>query len=504
VNDVKTVKMAPHDTTAIKIKFMKNIKRTWGLVCLLLCFSGCALFPTKNQPLLASHTKNYRILFDGRVIGQVLIETIQQGQLVRTQETTKIVTQFRGLKSITNIIHETYEENSSGTPLAIHEHIIIPNALRQISAQIDNGELVIRDQRGDQTSHLKYTLPPNFLVGQGLRHRMRDAALSTEPLVYNEWNFEQQAFTEIKLELRRENNPENSWRVFKKSFRNGRTSAEEYLVDDEFYPLLSHVNYLGKPLTIERCTTPCLDVKLQPLRPLEQQLIDSPYQITSSALNGHIRYQIRAVNIPPSTGEQQARKDGNSWIVDVCTTCSDKLPQTDNLARYLEANSWLEAKDKRLLKAAQQSVNAQDTPEIKMKKLTALTRRQLEQQLQFSGYASALQAYQNRAGDCTEYALLLAALGRSAGIPTRVLFGLSYSREQFHGHKHVFAPHAWVQAWVGDRWRSYDAALENYDAGHIALKISNGDQRDFNAIFENFGKLKIISAQQIVKSKKQD
>ena len=43
------------------------------------------------------------------------------------------------------------------------------------------------------------------------------------------------------------------------------------------------------------------------------------------------------------------------------------------------------------------------------------------------------------------------------------------------GVPHVFAPHAWVQAWDGTRWTSYDAALGRFDAGHIALMIGDGD-----------------------------
>ncbi len=32
----------------------------------------------------------------------------------------------------------------------------------------------------------------------------------------------------------------------------------------------------------------------------------------------------------------------------------------------------------------------------------------------------------------------------------------------------------WVQSWDGKRWVSYDAALGEFDAGHIALVIGDG------------------------------
>jgi hypothetical protein len=60
------------------------------------------------------------------------------------------------------------------------------------------------------------------------------------------------------------------------------------------------------------------------------------------------------------------------------------------------------------------------------------------------------------------------------------------------------------QPTYGDITSDKDEICEREYAGVYRIENSNGDQRDFNAIFENFGKLKIISAQQIVKSKKQN
>ena len=73
--------------------------------------------------------------------------------------------------------------------------------------------------------------------------------------------------------------------------------------------------------------------------------------------------------------------------------------------------------------------------------------------------------------------MLLAALGRAIGIPTKVASGLVYSRGAYHGTSNVFLPHSWVLAYVGGRWRSFDAALGAFDSSHIALTIGDGDAR---------------------------
>src|SRR5208283_2511060 len=42
------------------------------------------------------------------------------------------------------------------------------------------------------------------------------------------------------------------------------------------------------------------------------------------------------------------------------------------------------------------------------------------------GFASAEETAKSREGDCTEHAVLCAAIGRAAGLPTRCVFGLGY------------------------------------------------------------------------------
>ena len=101
--------------------------------------------------------------------------------------------------------------------------------------------------------------------------------------------------------------------------------------------------------------------------------------------------------------------------------------------------------------------------------------------VEFGGHYSALDTIVRRAGDCTEAAVLLAALGRAVGIPTRVVSGLVYSRDDYHGVGNVFMPHSWVLAYVDGQWRSFDAALDHFDSTHIALIVGDGDARSIEA-----------------------
>jgi transglutaminase-like putative cysteine protease len=111
------------------------------------------------------------------------------------------------------------------------------------------------------------------------------------------------------------------------------------------------------------------------------------------------------------------------------------------------------------------------------------------------GYASAAEVAVSRQGDCSEFAVLTAAMCRAVGIPAQVVVGVAYV-EAFSGLQDGFGPHAWAQAYVGGKWVGLDSAFKSsglggYDAGHIALAIGNGDPADFFALVNTIGQFKI-------------
>ncbi|MCE9589410.1 MAG: transglutaminase domain-containing protein [Planctomycetes bacterium] len=100
------------------------------------------------------------------------------------------------------------------------------------------------------------------------------------------------------------------------------------------------------------------------------------------------------------------------------------------------------------------------------------------------GFASASEVARTRQGDCTEHAVLLAALLRGAGIPSRTVSGLIYV-DRFMGQQGVFGYHMWAQAWFTEkgqsRWVDLDATLPDetpFDATHIALAVQTMRDED--------------------------
>jgi transglutaminase-like putative cysteine protease len=110
------------------------------------------------------------------------------------------------------------------------------------------------------------------------------------------------------------------------------------------------------------------------------------------------------------------------------------------------------------------------------------------------GYASAAEVAASRQGDCSEFAVLAAAMCRAVGIPAKVVVGIAYV-DDFAGIQ-GFGGHAWTLAYVGSKWVGLDAAFKSagrggYDAGHIALAAGNGEPADFFTLAATLGQFKI-------------
>jgi hypothetical protein len=107
-------------------------------------------------------------------------------------------------------------------------------------------------------------------------------------------------------------------------------------------------------------------------------------------------------------------------------------------------------------------------------------------------FATAAEVARSLEGDCTEHAVLLAALCRARKIPARVAFGLVY-----YPPEKGFAYHMWNEVWIKDRWIPLDPtlALGGIGADHIKLGDSNlsggSPLADLISVIQVFGQLEL-------------
>jgi transglutaminase-like putative cysteine protease len=140
----------------------------------------------------------------------------------------------------------------------------------------------------------------------------------------------------------------------------------------------------------------------------------------------------------------------------------------------------LEADAPELVAAARQAKGPHRSQTSVMNALGRIARARLSE-VDYNGHVSARSAWKRQRGDCTEDAVLLAALARAAGIPARVASGLAYERSAYHGTASAFFPHAWTIAYVDGAWRSFDIASDGFSSAHIALSVSDGEPQRITA-----------------------
>jgi len=233
---------------------------------------------------------------------------------------------------------------------------------------------------------------------------------------------------------------------------------------------------------------------------LRTLLVASPYRIPDNAMRGTIRYRVEFDDATawhwPETGEQHVERNGDATTLTICADCGEETPPSkDALQRALAPNDWVQSDDYRIRDFARAARG--NSVDARMQSLAVLVRQHMGGDIDFSRYDSAKQAFDSRSGDCTEYAVLLAATARSRGVPARVVAGIAYS-SRFLGRKHAFSPHLWVQTWNGQRWVSHDAALERFDASHIAIAIGDGSPQDFAQVMHAIAHLRIVDAEAVV------
>jgi hypothetical protein len=274
-----------------------------------------------------------------------------------------------------------------------------------------------------------------------------------------------------------------------------RTGDEQWQLGADGRVLRIDAGFGGLPLRLERCERDCGKAVARPFDMIGTLVVASPYRIPKRLGAGKLRYVlVRADGLPPvlaRTGEQAVVPDGARAVVTVCRDCGAAVEETpESLEPYLRANAWVRSDDVSIRRISRLSAPTRRSLPVRMNKLVHQVRIRMKEDADYLGYADAVQALRTGRGDCTEFAVLLAALARAQGIPSRVAVGMAYS-SQFAGRRETFNPHAWVQVYDGHRWVSYDAALDGFDSTHLAFAVGTGEPQEVLDAFLQLRQLQI-------------
>lgn len=177
--------------------------------------------------------------------------------------------------------------------------------------------------------------------------------------------------------------------------------------------------------------------------------------------------------------QMELKTDGSVVLVvshDLSTT-SVPGPSESDRKRALMSSSTIRCESsciQSLLKEAFPDTNGEEkTLWQKACRLEAFVNRYIERKDFSQLLLNAEQVVEQRRGDCTEHAVLLAALGRAAKIPTRVAIGLVYVPSE-----DGFVFHMWNESLIDDTWCALDGTLGQGGIGAGHIKIANCELSD--------------------------
>jgi Transglutaminase-like superfamily len=172
----------------------------------------------------------------------------------------------------------------------------------------------------------------------------------------------------------------------------------------------------------------------------------------------------------------QAGPDANTAILEVKRAGPlDGEPGPPSVdSQYLEPNAIVTSLDRQVRSLAVDCTRGIEDPWQKAVRINAAVYKHIRKKNFQVAFAAASEVARNRSGDCTEHAVLAAAMCRAVGVPSRVAVGLVYvddPKEQLKG----FGFHMWIEVYINQRWVALDPTLDqtDVDAAHIKLADSS-------------------------------
>lgn len=477
----------------------------------LAALALCAL------PLLCSaeppEQQWFTVLIDGRKVGSFKsTRTVEDGLVVTTQAMD--VTLDRAGSKVRLSSSESATETTSGVPVAFGSRSMLSGSETTIGGTIAAGSMNVTTQALGERSRRQLPWPHGALLPEGLRLVAIRAGLAPGTR-YGELTFQPSSLDAVDAtsvvgpqeDLDLPAGRRRLSRVDQTIDLPGAAMTSRAWVDADQTIYKLTMPLMGVELTLLACDKACATAPNQGSDVFTHTLIRAPHALKSADLAGSMRYIMLprdhaiALNLP-QTDEQQVTREGKATVVTVGPAhgaSSSAQPVPDDY----RPNDWLQSDAPLIVDLAKRAVGNASTPLQRMQRIETFVRTYISTKSLDVGYASALEVARKPEGDCTEHAVLVAALGRAAGIATRVVDGLAYA-PNFAGKQQVFVPHAWVQAFVDGHWQSFDAALNGFDAGHIALAVGNGDPWRFYTGLDLLGRIDLYRAEPVAKDAGQD
>ena len=417
-----------------------------------------------------------------------------------------------GVSVSVQTIAKTFE-TINGKPLGFELEQALGMMASKTTATIDE-QGKVKVKTGQQ--EMEFDWPEGALMSEGMRLMLLDRGLE-EGTTYNVKFFDPSMMQVVDVEVKvgPKQNIDLLGRVVALTEVQSTVSSEQIgsIVSTEYYDddlrlQKSIMPVMGMTIEQVACTKEFALGEIDVLEVVDKMFMRSPEPLGDVGSAESITYYLSPTNkeadlkIPSTDNQRVQRLSNGNLILTVEPIVAPKgvsFPYKGSDREALEAlkpSRYVESDQKVIIDLARRAVGRTSDAAEAARRIEAFVADYVSDKSLSVGYASAAEVAVSKQGDCSEHAVLAAALCRAVGIPAQVVTGLAYV-EQWRTVQNGFGGHAWTQAYIGGKWIGIDAAfrgagLGGYDAGHIALAVGSGNPEDFINLINTMGQFTIV------------
>jgi hypothetical protein len=474
-------------------------------VCLVLAAAGVSNAKSEE-------TEYFALFMEGKKIGHAIRSRVTaEGKVTSTQEVSMLVS--RADVSTKVVTTETSIETTDGKPLGFKVVQDSGKMVVSISGTVDEMWIVdVTVTSMGKEQKKTFGWPSGAVMAEGLRLLQLEKGFE-EGLEYSakEFNPGDLGAMEIKMRIGPKRNVDLLGRVVAltevkttlKTPERGEISSTSY-VDEDFSVQKSVMSMAGTQRERIACAKEFALGENDVLELVDKMFLASPEPLNNIESAKSATYYLKPsgqstkLMIPSSDnqGVEQLKEGGVIVTVrPVAAKAGARFPyegKDSNILEAMKPTRFVQSDYKEIIELANRAVGDTKDAAEAVKRIESFVSKYIENRNLSVGYASAAEVAASKVGDCSEFAVLTASMCRAIGIPARVVSGLVYVKA-FGGRENVFGGHAWVEAYVGDKWIGLDEtrAPKGFGPGHIALAIGNGEPADFFNLAATLGQFKI-------------
>lgn len=433
----------------------------------------------------------YVVRLGGQRAGYMLEQIDRRGDTITTS-TRMVMAIRRGAARVQIETEGSFVETAAGKPIqATSIQRLAGQAMEKSMRFTDAGREVVTSQYGRKQTQQLPPAPAGWLAPEAARRHVEERMKAGERKI---------AFR--TLDLSAANDPFEmtlAIRGPKKIEVYGRTTqAVERAATMSILPGIESIEYVDEHGKTVRTTISLggIDVEIVAAdKQLAASEVDPPELLVSTLIKPDFailrpRQLNKAVfvltvkegklpDLPNSAVQQFTRRDDRSGQAAIDLERNDPANEPEPKVIH---SAMIDGKDEQVVALTRQAMDGKRelSPARKAEELRRFVHRTVQYKDLSVGMASASEVARTHEGDCTEHAVLLAAMLKAAGIPARAASGLIYVAS-FAGQSQVMGYHMWAQAWLDGKWVDLDGTLDDqtpFDATHILLSTSNLDDND--------------------------